>query len=245
MREESSNAYRFITAYNELDFFMEQKLLGDKRYGSYYQRLIELSKRDSTFRKYKPILQSFGELRNAIVHDFGRDNMEIIAEPHLKQVELFERILAEVMDPPKALETIAVRFKDLYTAPVTAPVKEVMDTMARKGFSYVPVLHQGKLMGVFSDDTVFQYVWDKTRMDLLEDLKLEDFLPYMTLEAHRNESFQFASRKETVADLEERLRDASRGNKRLEVVFLTENGTKEEKILGMVTLWDLAKGNKE
>jgi len=86
MREESSNAYRFIRAYNELDHFMDQKLNRDSRYNSYYQRIIELSKRDSTLRKHKLILHSFGELRNAIVHDFGRDNMEIIAEPHLKQV---------------------------------------------------------------------------------------------------------------------------------------------------------------
>lgn len=245
MKEETNNAFRFIRAYNELDHFMDQKLNRDSRYNSYYQRIIELSKRDTTFRKHKLILHSFGELRNAIVHDFGRDNMEIIAEPHLRQVELFERILREVMDPPKALDTIAVRLKNLYTASVEAPVREVMKAMSHEEFSYVPVMEEGKMIGVFSDETICQYALHTGSLNLHENFRLKDLLRYLTLDAHQKESFQFASRKETVADLEERLKSASRGNKRLEVVFLTENGRPEEKLLGMVTLWDLAIGSGE
>lgn len=243
MREETNNAYRFIRAYNELDHFMDLKLNRDSRYNSYYQRIIELSKRDSTFRKHKLILHSFGELRNAIVHDFGRDNMEIIAEPHLKQVELFERILREVMDPPKALDTIAVRFKNLYTASMEAPVREVMTNMTREGFSYVPVMEEGRMIGVFSDETIFQYVRQEGFVDIRKEFRLKDLALYLTVEAHEKETFQFASRKESVADLEERLVNTSKGEKRLEVVFLTENGRPEEKLLGMVTVWDLAKGS--
>ena len=242
MREETNNAYRFIRAYNELDHFMDVKLNRDSRFNSYYQRIIELSKRDSTFRKHKLILHSFGELRNAIVHDFGRDNMEIIAEPHLKQVELFEHILREVMDPPKALDTIAVRFKNLYTASLEAPVHEVMKTMTREGFSYVPVMEEGKMLGVFSDETIFQYVRQTGHLDLRDGFRLKDLAPYLKMEAHEKEYFQFASKRESVADLEERLVNSSKGEKRLEVVFLTESGNPEEKLLGMVTLWDLAKG---
>lgn len=245
MREESTNAYRFIRAYNELDYFMDQKLQRDQRFNSYYQRIIELSKREATFRKHKPILHSFGELRNAIVHDFGRDHMDIIAEPHLRQVELFERILREVMDPPRALETIAVKFKDLYTASPEAPVLEVMKTMTREGFSYVPVMEEGRMLGVFSDDSVFQYVRDHSVVDFGREFRLKHLAEYTAVEAHQNEFFQFASRRETVADLEERLKKTSLTGKRLEVVFLTENGKPEEKLLGMVTVWDLAKGSLE
>jgi len=149
------------------------------------------------------------------------------------------------MDPPKALETIAVRFKNLYTASSDTLVLHVMNAMTEEGFSYVPVLENGKMMGVFSDDTIFQYVRDQGSLDLRNDMRLKELKGYLAVDAHQNESFQFASRKETVADLEERLKNASLGNKRLEVVFLTENGGPAETLLGMVTLWDLAKGNND
>ena len=79
-------------------------------------------------------------------------------------------------------------------------------------------------------------------LDLRDGFRLKDLAHYLKMEAHEKEYFQFASRRESVADLEERLVNSSKGEKRLEVVFLTESGNPEEKLLGMVTLWDLAKG---
>lgn len=239
--EQKTNAQRFITVYNELDHFMDQKLHGDKRFGSYYQRIMELSRRDNTFKKHRMTLHSFGELRNAIVHDYGRNQMEVIAEPHLKQVELFEAIYEEVTNPPEALAHIAIKAQLLYSVTEEVEVSKVMDVMEKRSFFYVPILVKGKLEGVFSEESIFRYLKDHGKMILGPEITMKTLSAYTKVEAHRKEAFQFAGKEESVADLEERLKNSATNNKRLEVVFITENGQQDGTLLGMVTLWDLVK----
>lgn len=240
MSEARSNSDRFISAYNQLDEYMRQNLGNDSRNTTYYHRVHGMADRNATFRKYKELLHSFGELRNAIVHDFGRNGMEIIAEPHLEQVKVYEEILALVMNPPKALEKIAVKRKELYTLEPGYDVQKAIQIMARENYNYAPVLYNDQLVGVFSEETIFDYLNDHGKVDLTAGLSVKDLEKYTKLEAHRNEVFHFASRHVTVADLEETLKKVKDLNKRLEVVFITEKGKPDEKLLGMVTIWDLA-----
>lgn len=236
-----SNSDRFISAYNQLDKYMERVLGGDRGNTTYYHRVNAMASRNATFRKHKELLHSFGELRNAIVHDFGRNSIEIIAEPHLNHVEVFERILHEVMDPPNALEKLAVRREDLSTLEPDDLVHKAIQKMTKENYSYLPVISKDQLVGVFSEESVFAYLSERGFMDLNQGLRIKDLEAYTKLDAHRNEAFQFAPRHETVADLEERLRNVKDGDKRLEVIFITERGKSSEKLLGMVTIWDLAR----
>ena len=50
-------------------------------------------------------------------------------------------------------------------------------------------------------------------------------------------------RKATVADVEELFAEEIKDQKRLAAVFITETGKAGEKILGLVTPWDLARDN--
>lgn len=241
MSATKSNSDRFISAYNQLDKYMERNLGGDRGNTTYYHRVNAMASRNATFRKRKELLHSFGELRNAIVHDFGRNSIEIIAEPHLAHVEVFEKILHEVMDPPNALEKLAVKRQDIFALKPEDLALTAIQKMTRENYSYLPLLSNDQLVGVFSEESVFAYLSEHGSMDLSKGLKIKDFQAYTKLDAHRNEAFQFASRLETVADLEERLRSVKEGDKRLEVIFITERGKSSEKLLGMVTIWDLAR----
>lgn len=241
MSEMKSNAERFVSAYNQLDEYMKQNLGSDTRNTTYYHRVIGMAAKDTTFMKYKELLHSFGELRNAIVHDFGRSGMEIIAEPHLEQVKIYEKILIEAMNPPKALTRVAVKIEDLYTLEPDYNVLKAIQIMAKENYNYAPVIHNDQLVGVFSEESIFDYLKDHGAMDLSKGLTMKDIIEYTKLDAHRSEVFQFATKHETVADLEARLRKINDRNKRLEVVFITEKGKSNEKLLGMVTIWDLAR----
>ncbi len=240
MTENRSNSSRFVSTYNQLDEYMRDQLGNDKRNTTYYHRVHGMASKEATFRKYKLLLHSFGELRNAIVHDYGRNEMEIIAEPHLDHVETYERILADVMNPAMALDTIAVKVKELYTLKPEYDVLKAIQIMSKENYSYAPLLDNDQIIGVFSEESLFDYLNDFGKMDLTNGLKLKDLKKYTTVNDHRSEAFQFASEKETVADLEERLRGIKDQHRRFEVVFITKNGKLNENLLGMVTIWDLA-----
>ena len=93
------NAEQFVQIYNQIDEFMKNKLGQDSSGGSYSTRIRILAKQDACFKKYQDILISYGELRNAIVHDYGRDEYRIIAEPYIEEVERYQMVKEELMKP--------------------------------------------------------------------------------------------------------------------------------------------------
>jgi hypothetical protein len=62
------------------------------------------------------------------------------------------------------------------------------------------------------------------------------------LHHHKNESesFVFVHKDTLVIDIEEMFANELKEGKRLAVVFITKNGDPNEKILGLVTAWDVA-----
>ena len=79
--------------------------------------------------------------------------------------------------------------------------------MRKNNHSYIPVLAEGRLLGVFSQETLFMRMAEENGLLLHEDTDPEEFEDCLGLEA----------------------------------MFVTENGTLGEKVLGMTTPWDLTK----
>ncbi len=75
---------------------------------------------------------------------------------------------------------------------------------------------------------------------LEKEAKIRDFSEFIPIDKHESESFEFVSRETTVIDIEEMFAKELRQEKRLAVVFITDNGDPNEKILGLVTAWDVA-----
>ena len=85
MTQVKSNAERFLIAFTTLENEMNRRIKSD-RYVSYSELVRRMSKIDRNYQRFQKHLEEFGDLRNAIVHD--RIDGEVIAEPHLKFVEM-------------------------------------------------------------------------------------------------------------------------------------------------------------
>ena len=75
---------------------------------------------------------------------------------------------------------------------------------------------------------------------LAKDAKIRDFSDFIPIDRHESESFAFVSRDTLVIDIEDMFAKELRQEKRLAVVFITDNGDPNEKLLGLVTAWDIA-----
>ena len=69
---------------------------------------------------------------------------------------------------------------------------------------------------------------------------IEEFRDFIPLEKHTSEYFEFVGRNALLSDVENLFRIGLKARKRIAVVFITEKGKQSEKILGIITAWDIA-----
>jgi predicted transcriptional regulator len=242
MNQSRSNAEAFLTIYNELDKYM-RVTLEKETWVSHPSLLREMAETNNLFKRYYNLLCDMAELRNAIVHNPHSGTIEPIAEPHSEILKLYEDIKEAVLHPPLALEILAVQREDIFTTTMDANAHHVMQTMINNSYTHVPVLQGDTLLGVFSEHTVFSYLVRNHIFALDKDILIGEFSELIPLDKHESEYFEFVPRVATVVDVEELFMEDIKNQKRLSAVFITETGEPREKILGMITPWDLARDN--
>jgi predicted transcriptional regulator len=117
---------------------------------------------------------------------------------------------------------------------------DVMEIMNNKTYTYVPIIEDGRLFGVFSENTVFSYIVNTGDVILAKEVKIREFSKFIPVDKHESESFTFVSKDALVIDIEDMFSKELKHDKRLAVVFITHNGDLNEKILGLITAWDVA-----
>ncbi len=243
MDKSYSNAEQFVQIYNQIDDYMRRRLGHDNNDGSYSSRVRYLAKKDSSFKKYLDILISYGELRNAIVHDFGKDEYRIIAEPYSEEVERYRKIKEKVTEPALAFDEIALKAEVLFSLSPENKVSHVVSVMNKNNFNYAPIIVQGKLVGVFSPVTIFSYLAEHGEIKNTDQMMVRDLEKYTGLSSNPQERFLFVPKNTTVVDVENHFNQHHQQEQRLEVIFITEHGEADEELLGMITIWDLSKVN--
>ena len=95
------NSKRFVDSFIQIEEYL-QKELGNGDYKPFKSLVDHVAKSNTVIKLYQDELNSFGNLRNAIVHTRA-ENSEPIAEPHDSVVELIERIVREITTPEKVI----------------------------------------------------------------------------------------------------------------------------------------------
>lgn len=239
MNKGTSNSVEFLEIYNDLDKYMRRMLNVDDFVGH-----TELTKRmglkNKIFKRYKDDLSDFAMLRNAIVHNPDKKYAEPIAEPHDYILNKYKEISNRVKNPPIALNVIAIKSEYIYTTNMNAVALDVMKEMNKNTYTHVPVVENERIIGVFSENSVFSYMVKKEDVLIEKDVKIKEFADFIPLEKHESEFFKFVPKNKLVIDIEEMFQKELDNRKRLSVVFITESGKPTEKILGLITAWDVA-----
>ncbi len=68
---------------------------------------------------------------------------------------------------------------------------------------------------------------------------LAEFEKFIQTDGRPNEIFSFVSRQELLATAKERFAKSLEGQQRLGAIFITESGSPTEKLLGLLTPWDV------
>ncbi|MCL2245946.1 MAG: CBS domain-containing protein [Lentimicrobiaceae bacterium] len=226
-----TNTQQFIELYKKLELAASIVYNGGMEYkqGESFVHSLKLDRRfDSTKIDY------CREFRNILQHklnDFG-------VEPTDAMIRFLEETINK-LENPKKISDIWIRKEKIRTASLDDKVLPIMNEMREKIYTHIPILENELLIGVFSENTLFQYLSDNEIISIEEEMQMSEFGEYLSFDKYINESFLFVKRDTTVYEVKQIFESYFAHKKRIGMIFSTHNGKVNERLLGIITPWDI------
>ncbi|MGB4985403.1 MAG: CBS domain-containing protein [Erysipelotrichaceae bacterium] len=187
--------------------------------------------------KYFNLFELFRKTRNVLAHQtIGKNEYPIYVNTKLVE-EL--KIIIDKFEITAYQKSI--RYSNIYQVRTTDRLKDILIKMDQYNYSYVPIIDdKGLLKGVITENSLLAYIVDNEASFIIDDdnTVLEIF-KYAELANNKNERFVFISRDVTLYEVQKMFYDNIEDSKKLAAVFVTEKGKTNEKVIGMLTAWDV------
>lgn len=228
-----SRIERFLDLYKQLEDELEDKYRNARRH---YSSVVFEFIRDEDSAPVRDQLETCREIRNLLTHSANLGG-EPIVEPSAPVVAAMEEVLNFVRKPPLALD-YATKWDQVMKAHLHQKVLRLMEVMDKNGYSHIPVLNDGEFYGVFSVGSVFQYILRTGGKGIKPETTVAELGRHIQVEAHM-ENYDFVPKDATYLSVRRKFEKVCGKNKRISVIFITENGKPSERVLGMLTPWDV------
>lgn len=231
-----SNARRFIDAYNKVDNAL-RSIYGINDHTGFSDMIRRLASKNYLVKLYEEELVSYARLRNAIVHKSTTE--EIIAEPHDEVVENIEKIARLVCIPPTALEVVGKR--EVICLSTGDTIYHAIFIMNKYGYSNIPVMERNKIVGVLNNKSIISAIGRVVArgLDVTNLIKTEVVERIITEETF-NKYYLVMDKK---TSLPECINQFSI-NRKLLAIFITENGSRNERPISIITGADVMQMNE-
>lgn len=230
----------FLNLYKQLEQVLKSKY---EQEGGRYESPVVRFENSQEGRYYKEELNTIREIRNLLQHLPMVDGQYPV-EPSAEVLDSLKEIIQNVTHPIKALD-FAVQGEHIYKASMNSNLKQVTAVMSEHGYSHVPVFEGNNMFGVLSVSSVFDCLARKGSDFFTEDTKVGDLREFLPFEDHQHEFFMFTPRDALLYDVREMFETTYQHSKRLVIVFITENGRKTERLLGLISPWNVLRMMKK
>ncbi|MGM0421354.1 MAG: CBS domain-containing protein [Bacillota bacterium] len=230
MPNSEKNIEEFIEYFNDIEEYLKEK---DDNSNLGFARLIgKYQDRDKIIRQYADELMHLKDIRNILVH-----NNEYYAIPNEYSLDKIKNIRNRIINPPKVYPLFNSRVK---TVSNDQPIIEVIKLMKEQSYSQIPVVNEhNKFLDLLTNNAISRWLGslaDKEGAKILFDQALvKDVLDYEEISS----VYEFISKDALIVDVIDMFEDSQKRGKKLEAVFITNNGKKSEKLLDIITSWDL------
>lgn len=233
-----SRVDRFLDKYRELE-----EIARSKYQLTEYESAVGYLLWQREYFRIKDDLDLCLRVRNLLSHK--RKVFDAYAvEPSEEMISFLEDTIQKVKHPLRAKD-IAIGINHIYKGKSVDTVLPFIKIMNEKSISHIPIVENDIVKGVFSDNTIMEYLLDETIIETTETMRFSDLEKYLPLDAHKADSFRFVSMDTLLTEINDIFAEAISKGDRIGLVFVTAHGKKTEKLLGIITAWDLAAGGKE
>lgn len=229
----SSNADRFLAAFTAIESDMNKRIKSD-RYISYAELVRRMANLDKSYHKFQRYLEEFGDLRNAIVHE--RIDGEVIAEPHIKIVQEIEQIAAILTQPERVKDYF---LKRVNTVSENTPLKDAVAIMQNSKYSKIPVYDETHhFKGLLTTDAITYYLCANisTANCAFPEVPVKDIIGM----DYKDRNVSFVSQNTTLISVVSEFERHLAMGKRLQEIIITQDGSLNQKPIGIITVADLA-----
>lgn len=203
------------------------------------QSVIGELKRQRSFEDCKAEIQSIADLRNYFQHN-SRLEGAYAAEPTDAAITFLRKLNDRINSRPRCRD-ICVRRNAILWRGMDAQVKPTMEIMRQQGHSCIPILRDGRVVGVFDGRALFNYVSQCTGEVFGPEGKLtfRDLEPFVSITERNMQSFAFVSMNSYVDDVAELFEKRLANGKKIRLVLLTNSGRPTDRLQGIITPWDI------
>ena len=227
-----NNIDRFRNLYKKFEDETKKKL--NYKYDKVWECIdILVNKRWQPYFNERGFIEFCNRLRNMDSHN-NNDNYYLITDETIKKLE---EILYVVEHPYKVSNKAT---SNVYSKTISDLVLPTMQEMNEKCYTHIPIYEDDNktLTGIFSENSLFQYVMEDHLIEVDEKTTFNDIKKCIDL-TRTKEIVKFVSRNafydEVVNDF---IKEFKEGNK-LACVMITQNGKNTEKVIGIITSWDI------
>lgn len=226
------NSERFLIAFSSIEGEMNRRVKSN-HYISYSELVRRMSNMDRNYHRFQRYLEEFGDLRNAIVHE--RIDGEVVAEPHLKEVESIEHIAQLLTEPERVKPTY---LSDVEFCLDTDSLSNVLNILLPKHYSKLPVYTKEMLFkGLITTDAINEYLVKNIGkiQGKLPDITISELL----LQDEKKRTVEFIPIDTTLLSVVILFEQSLTAGKRLNALIITQDGASNQKPLGIISVSDL------
>lgn len=210
---------------------------GKEREVQFIPMITDLKNRDiEPYKSNFDLIYYCANVGNVCQHN-PRVNNSFIVQPNKLLYDSLRKIIYRIENPPK-VSSIAIPYNKIYKKNLTDNVKDTIKVMKEKTYTHIPIYDNDIFIGVFSETTLFDCLYKEEIVEISNTTTFKDLLNYITFD-NTSELIKFKSENTTITELKKEYKEEFKRNDKLSCIFITKNGNKNEKLLGMITAWDI------
>ena len=190
-------------------------------------------KRQNPYIREDSFIDFCRRLRNINYHNIN-DNYYLITDDTINKLK---EIVEEVKHPFKVSSKATI---NIYSKTLKDKVLPTMNDMNEKSYTHIPIYDEDNknLVGVFSENSLFQYVMEDKIIEVDDKTTFNDIKKCIDLNLSK-EIVKFVSKDKLYDDVVNDFVKEFKNNNKLSCVMVTHNGKPTEKVIGIITAWDI------
>lgn len=234
-----SKEKEFLDLFKQLEKYLRVEYnQGNYTYSGFMSTIYKIKKSNKNpiiSNKYNfDIIQQASQIRNILSH-----NKNIII-PSDKFLEDFKKVVYKICNPIK-VENIMIKFSKLKTAGLDTTINDVIQMLKEYGFNTIPIIDGNQLMGIFTEKSVFDYLSMHKNCNISKSMKIRDILDAIDLNSDPRKYFEFIKRNASIEEAYDCFNKDLKSRRELLLLLVTEEGEKDQRLLGIVALRDIEK----
>jgi CBS domain-containing protein len=226
-----TNSARFLRAFRSIEQHL-RKAAGTGRDLGLPELITEAARRDTSIARHADDIHKFRKLRNVLIH--GDIDGTEIAWPSDPAVERIERVNSILSSPPRVLSVFRSK---VLTGKGDDPVGPSIRSMIEHTYSQIPVYDHKRFLGLLTMETVARFLAEHLD-ETIRALRLTPLREVLKC-AECRDDYDFVPARTRLTEVLDRFEESDRRGKRIQAILITRKGDPHEKLIGIITVWDI------